>query len=63
MDPGQVSGGIAEALVSTASGLVVALTALFPYMIFRAQSSHAIGRLETLIASAQIGLPSRRSGE
>lgn len=47
-DPGQVSGGIAEALVSTASGLVVALTALFPYMIFRGRQDRALGRLEAL---------------
>ncbi len=47
-DPGQVSGGIAEALVSTASGLVVALTALFPYMILRGRQDRALGRLEAL---------------
>ena len=50
-DPGQVSGGIAEALVSTAAGLVVALTALFPYMVFRGRQDRALGRLEALAGS------------
>jgi biopolymer transport protein ExbB len=36
VDPRAVSGGISEALVATASGLVVALLALFPYMAFGA---------------------------
>lgn len=62
-DPREVAGGIAAALITTAFGLIVALVTLFPYMIFRAQSSHAIGRLETLIASAQIGLPARNTEE
>ena len=51
-DPQQVSGGIAEALITTATGLVVALMALFPYMIFRGQQERSIGRMESLIASA-----------
>lgn len=55
-DPREVAGGIASALITTAFGLIVALVTLFPYMIFKSQSSNAIGRLETLIASAQSGL-------
>ena len=47
-DPSQVSGGIAEALISTATGLVVALLALFPYMLFRSRQDRALGRLEVL---------------
>ena len=54
-DPRQVSGGIAEALISTACGLVVALLALFPYMIFQGQQDRGIGRMEALIASALHG--------
>ncbi len=50
-DPSQVSGGIAEALVSTAAGLVVALTALFPYMVFRGRQDRSLGRLEALAGS------------
>jgi biopolymer transport protein ExbB len=54
-DPRLVSGGIAEALVATAAGLVVALITLFPYMYFRAQADKALGRLESVIASAKLG--------
>lgn len=54
-DPRNVAGGIAEALLTTALGLVVALVALFPYMIFRGQSDRAVGRMESLIAAAQEG--------
>jgi len=62
-DPAQVSYGIAEALVATASGLSLALVALFPYMIFRAQSDRAVGRMETLIASAQAGAARGRTSD
>lgn len=61
-DPRMVSGGIAEALLTTALGLVIALMTLFPYMIFRAQSDKAQGRLESVMAAAQQGfgaLPDR----
>ncbi len=56
VDPKAVSGGISEALVATASGLIVALLALFPYMAFGAQRETSVGRLETLISMAQLGL-------
>lgn len=52
-DPAQVSHGIAEALIATASGLSLALLTLFPYMIFRAQADRAVGRMETIVAAAQ----------
>jgi len=55
-DPREVAGGIAAALLTTAFGLIVALVTLFPYMLFKGQSNRAIGRMETLIASAQHGL-------
>lgn len=51
-DINAVAGGIAEALITTAAGLVVALVTLFPYMIFRAQSDRCLGNLELLVASA-----------
>ncbi len=60
-DPNQVSGGIAEALITTATGLVVALLALFPYMLFRGKQDRAIGRLESLATSAIAGLAGRKS--
>ncbi len=55
-DPRLVSAGIAEALVATASGLVVALVSLFPYMYFRSHSDKAIGVMEGIIASAKLGV-------
>ncbi len=54
-DPSVVSLGIAEALLTTALGLVVALITLFPYMVFRGQVERAIGRVESLVAAAQQG--------
>jgi biopolymer transport protein ExbB len=54
-DPNEVSAGIAQALVSTAAGLVVALSTLFPFMAFRARAERAIGRLEALAAAAAQG--------
>lgn len=54
VDPRAVSGGISEALVATASGLVVALLSLFPYMGFGALRENTLGRLETMIAVAQL---------
>jgi biopolymer transport protein ExbB len=54
-DPSVVSHGIAEALLTTALGLVVALVTLFPYMIFKGQVERALGRIEVLIAAAQQG--------
>jgi biopolymer transport protein ExbB len=58
-DPRGVSGGIGEALISTASGLAVALLTLFPYMTFKGLADRALGRMESVIAAAQIGLPRR----
>jgi biopolymer transport protein ExbB len=51
--PRAVSGGIAEALLTTAAGLVIALIVLLPYNIFRAQQERTLGRLEALGAAAQ----------
>lgn len=53
IDPRMVSGGIAEALLTTAAGLVVALLTLFPFMAFRVQADRALGRIESLIAAAR----------
>jgi biopolymer transport protein ExbB len=54
-DPRLVGHGLAEALINTAAGLVVAVIVLFPYNIFRAQVDKALGRFESLIAAAQQG--------
>ena len=61
IDPNDVSGGIAEALITTAAGLIIALTALFPYMIFRAQAERALSRFEAIVTAAKQGLGPTRN--
>ena len=51
-DPAVVAGGIAQALYTTAFGLIVALLTLFPYAIFRSLADRAFSRLETLASIA-----------
>lgn len=51
-DPALVAGGIAEALITTAFGLIVALATLFPYMISRTHAERAFNRLEVLGSAA-----------
>ena len=52
-DPADVGAGIAEALLTTVAGLVVALVVLFPYNAFRAQVDRTLSRMETLVAAAR----------
>lgn len=47
-DPQSVVGGIAEALITTAAGLFVALLALLPFNFFRSLQSGEIIRLERI---------------
>jgi biopolymer transport protein ExbB len=54
--PTEVGAGIAEALLTTVAGLVIAVVTLFPYNAFRAQIDLAYGRVDVLIASARAGL-------
>ena len=56
-DPKQVGVGIAQALITTAAGLLVALGVLFPYNAYRAQIEWTLGRIESLAASAQEPAP------
>ncbi len=46
-----VATGVAEALITTAFGLIIALVALFPYMVYRAQSDRLMGAIDLLSAS------------
>lgn len=62
-DPQMVSVGIAEALITTAMGLVIALLTLFPYMVFKAHVERSLGRMESLIAAAQQGVAVTGSAE
>ncbi|MDX1564852.1 MAG: MotA/TolQ/ExbB proton channel family protein [Phycisphaeraceae bacterium] len=57
--PAEVGAGIAEALLTTVAGLVVAIVTLFPYNAFRAQIDRVYGRIDTIIASARDGAGDR----
>ena len=50
LDPGAVSGGISEALLTTASGLIVAIPALIAYNIFTRRSEDYILIVEQMIS-------------
>jgi biopolymer transport protein ExbB len=52
VDPRAVSRGIAEALLTTAVGLIISLAVLFPYNALRAQVDRTLSRLESLGACA-----------
>ena len=52
-DPSLVSQGIAEALLTTATGLIVALLILIPYNLFRSQVDRTLGRIEMLVAAIE----------
>jgi len=54
-DPRAVGSGIAEALITTAAGLIVAVVTLFPYNALRAQVDRTLSRLESLAAAAVEG--------
>lgn len=62
-DPREISGGIAEALISTAAGLIVALITLFPYMIFKGHVERAYRRMESIIAGAQHSFSGASAGK
>ena len=59
-DPSLVAGGIAEALITTAFGMLVAILALIPYAIFRAMTDRCFGRLEIIAATAEQGAESAK---
>jgi biopolymer transport protein ExbB len=62
-DPRDISGGIAEALITTALGLVVALLALVPYTACRGQVERALGRFEAMAAAARGRFPTRNNDD
>jgi biopolymer transport protein ExbB len=45
-DPMAVTGGIARALITTATGLGIAILTLIPYNYFRAKSENALNEIE-----------------
>jgi len=60
-DPRSVASGIAEALITTATGLVIAIVVLFPYNYFRGQIERCLSRLESLSAAAVSALTRHNS--
>jgi biopolymer transport protein ExbB len=52
--PGAITGGIAEALIATAFGLVIAITGVIPFNMLNARMEEARGELEA--ASTQLEL-------
>ena len=54
-DPRVIAPGIAQALLTTAVGLVIAIYTVLPYMVFRGQVEQALGQVESMIAAAQQG--------
>jgi biopolymer transport protein ExbB len=53
-DPKAVAGGIAEALITTAAGLVVALLTLVPYNYFVVRTQQAAKRVEHLATQFEV---------
>ncbi|WP_417912389.1 MotA/TolQ/ExbB proton channel family protein [Candidatus Electronema sp. TJ] len=45
-DPKLVTGGIAEALITTVAGLVISIATVFPYNYFKSRVEHAIHFME-----------------
>jgi len=54
-DPRSVSQGIAEALITTAVGLVIAIITLFPYNALRVQVDRTLTAMESLASAAVDG--------
>jgi len=52
-DPTAIGGGIAEALLTTVAGLLVALIVLFPYNAFRAQIDRTLSMAEAIVAAGR----------
>jgi len=54
-DPSLVASGIAEALITTAAGLIIAVFTLFALVAYRTSASRCLSRLEALSAAAAQG--------
>jgi biopolymer transport protein ExbB len=53
-DPQAVTAGIAQALITTAAGLVIAILTLFPYNYFMTKVEKAASRIEKYATSLEI---------
>jgi len=61
--PHAITGGIAEALIATATGLSVAICTLIPYNYFLAKSERKIEEIETYASRLELLLRSRKEEE
>jgi biopolymer transport protein ExbB len=59
--PHAVTGGVAEALLATATGLLVAITALIPYNYFTAKVERATGCIEEYATRLELMLRAREA--
>jgi biopolymer transport protein ExbB len=59
-DPSILAGGIAEALITTAAGLVVAIPSLIAFHVFRQVLDRTASRIEMASADLQAALARRR---
>jgi biopolymer transport protein ExbB len=57
--PQAITGGVAEALIATATGLCVALMTLLPYNYFRAKVEHVTERMEEQATRLELFLNQR----
>ncbi len=53
-DPKLVTGGIAQALITTATGLTISIATVFPYNYFRSKISRAIHVMEKYATSLEV---------
>jgi biopolymer transport protein ExbB len=60
--PHAITGGIAEALIATATGLSVAICTLIPYNYFLAKSERKVGEIETYASRLELLLKRRKEG-
>ncbi len=53
-DPTAVTGGISEALITTAAGLMIAIITIIPYNIFQSRYQRAVEELESVCSVFEI---------
>ena len=61
-DPKAVTGGIAQALITTAAGLAIAIATLIPFNYFVSRTERAARRLEEIAAQLEVALRRGRAG-
>lgn len=62
-DPRLVTGGIAEALLTTAAGLIISITTVFPYNYFKSRVEHAVHFMEKYATRLEVGCRKNQAQE